>query len=135
MYRNILIPVALDHEHDIGEALGVADRLLAGGGKITALHVVESVPAYAAQYLPEGHMERRIEESRAALEALLGARTDVATEVTVGHAGRTIVDWAEEHGVDLIVIASHRPGLQDYFLGSTAARVVRHTASAVHVLR
>ncbi|RMD88474.1 MAG: universal stress protein [Alphaproteobacteria bacterium] len=135
MYRNILIPVALDHEHDIAQPLGVADRLLAEGGKITALHVVESVPAYAAQYLPEGHMERRLEEAKAALAEQLGARKDVAAEVTMGHAGRTIVDWADEHDVDLIVIASHRPGLQDYFLGSTAARVVRHTKSAVHVLR
>jgi len=39
------------------------------------------------------------------------------------------------HAVDLIVIASHRPGLKDYFLGSTAGRVVRHSPCAVHVIR
>ena len=36
---------------------------------------------------------------------------------------------------DCIVIGSHKPGLIDYLLGSTAARVVRHAPCAVHVLR
>jgi len=53
----------------------------------------------------------------------------------VGHAGRTIVDYATETGIDCIVIGSHKPGLNDYFLGSTSARVVRHAPCAVHVLR
>ena len=38
-------------------------------------------------------------------------------------------------GVDLIIVASHRPGLQDYFLGSTAAKVVRHAKCSVLVIR
>jgi len=42
---------------------------------------------------------------------------------------------AQEKGVDLIIIASHRPGLQDYFLGSTAAKVVRHAKCSVLVIR
>jgi len=42
---------------------------------------------------------------------------------------------AKEKDVDLIIIASHRPGLQDYFLGSTAAKVVRHATCSVLVVR
>ena len=59
----------------------------------------------------------------------------ISTRIISGHAGRTIVDHAVENHVDCIVIASHRPGLEDYFLGSTAARVVRHAPCAVHVIR
>ena len=55
--------------------------------------------------------------------------------VVYGHAGTSILEYAEEHGCDCIVIASHRPGLGDYLLGSTAARVVRHAACSVHVMR
>lgn len=135
MYRNILIPVALDHDHPIDPALDVARRLVDEGGKITALHVLESLPTYATQYLPEGQLERRLEEARAAIEAAAAGHDDLATEVISGHPGRAIIEWADDHDVDLIVIASHRPGLQDYFLGSTAARVVRHSDSSVHVLR
>ena len=135
MYKNILVPIALQHERDTGGAMDVAHRLLAEGGQITALHVMEAVPGYASQYLPEGHLESRHAEMQAALKAELGGVMDVKPVVISGHSGRSIVEYAEDHDIDCIVIASHRPGLQDYFLGSTAAHVVRHAGCAVHVVR
>lgn len=135
MYKNILVPIALDHGPKSGEALAVARELLAEGGKITALTVMEAIPPYVSQYLPADQEARAREETHAALQAELGGAADVKADVVAGHAGRTILDYAAEHGMDLIVIASHRPGLQDYFLGSTAARVVRHAPCAVHVVR
>ena len=68
----------------------------------------------------------------------LGALADEAgtdSEVLSGHTPLKILEYATEIGADLIIIASHRPGLQDYFLGSTAARVVRHAECAVLVDR
>ncbi|MDJ0627450.1 MAG: universal stress protein [Rhodobacter sp.] len=135
MYKNILVPIALEHERDTGSAMDIAHRLLAEGGKITALHVMEAIPGYATQYLPEGHMESRHTEMQAALKAELGGVKDVKPVVITGHAGRSIVEFAEDNDIDCIVIASHQPGLQDYLLGSTAARVVRHATCAVHVIR
>ncbi|WP_245271088.1 universal stress protein [Hoeflea phototrophica] len=55
--------------------------------------------------------------------------------VQARHPGSTIVEYAAAHEIDCIIIASHRPGLQDCFLGSTASRVVRHAKCAVHVIR
>ena len=48
---------------------------------------------------------------------------------------RAILAAAEERNADLIVIASHRPGLQQFLLGSTASRVVRHATCTVFVKR
>ena len=48
---------------------------------------------------------------------------------------KKILETAEDEGADLIIIASHQPGIQDYFLGSTAARVVRHAQCSVLVTR
>ena len=135
MYKHILIPIALDHEHTADEALAVARRLLDEDGKMTALHVMDELPGFAKQYLPQGHMETRRAQMEAALAEAVGGADGIGTAIVQGQAGRSIVDWAEDHGVDLIVIASHRPGFGDYFLGSTAARVVRHAGAAVHVLR
>ena len=42
---------------------------------------------------------------------------------------------AEEKKAELIIVASHQPGLQKYFLGSTAAKVVRHATCSVIVVR
>ena len=134
MYRNILVPVALDHERDVAGALAVARSLAADGGTITALTVVETVPSYIMAEFPEGHAERNRDGAAAALKEEVGG-ADVKTVAVSGHSARAILDYAEAHEVDCIVIASHRPGLQDFFLGSTAARVVRHATCAVHVVR
>lgn len=135
MYKNILVPMALEHNRDIGAAMDIARRLLDEGGKITALHVIEAIPGYAAVHLPDNYLEKRQSEAMASLKAELGGVGDVAAEVVTGHAGRTIEDYAEQHDNDCIVVASHQPGIQDFFLGSTAAWVVRHSRCSVHVIR
>ena len=135
MYKNILVPIALDHDRDTSEALGIAKALSAKGAKITALHVMEEVPAYVAQYLPEGQLEDNVKELAARMKEALAGEANIKIKVVSGHAGHAIVDFAKHNGVDCIVVASHRPGLTDFFLGSTAARVVRHAPCAVHVSR
>lgn len=135
MYSNILIPVALDHSHDIKEAMQIAQKLRAEGGKITLLSVVEPVPGYVAGYLPEGQLEKSRQEIKANLIADAEDGKDIDTRVIIGHPGSAIVDHAKDQDADLIIITSHKPGLQDFFLGSTAARVVRYSQCPVHVLR
>lgn len=135
MYKNILVPIALDHERDTKSALDLAHKLLDKSGKITALHVLEHVAGYAQQYLPQDQLAKRHTEAEASLAKEIEDQKQVEPVLITGHSGRSIVDYAESNGVDCIIIASHRPGLQDYFLGSTAARVVRHAHCAVHVIR
>ncbi|MBC7163627.1 MAG: universal stress protein [Roseovarius sp.] len=135
MYKHVLVPISFEAERDSAGALAVA-RLLAGDkGHISLLHVIEQVPAYVISYLPENYQS----EARKAIEADLaktaGDLPDASAHVVEGHAARTILDWAESHEPDCIVIASHRPGMQDLLLGSTAAKVVRHAQCAVHVIR
>ncbi|MBK1636354.1 universal stress protein [Rhodovulum adriaticum] len=135
MYKNILVPVAADHDPHLPEVLAIARRLRAEGGTITALTVAESAPPYVAQYLPEDQDARTRTTIHEELAADLAAESDIEIKVVSGHAANTIVDYAARKDVDCIVLHSHRPGLQDYFLGSTASRVVRHAPCAVHILR
>ena len=135
MYSNILVPVSFEADRNAREAMGIAQAIRAEGGKITLLHVMEQLPGYATEYLPADHAEKARQEIVTGLSALSEGVAGVTLEVVEGHSGRTILDWADRHGVDCIVIASHRPGMQDYLLGSTAARVVRHAACSVHVVR
>ncbi|RVT82630.1 universal stress protein [Rhodobacteraceae bacterium CCMM004] len=135
MYDNILIPVAPDHSHDPAEALAVARRLASPGARITALSVCDSTPGYVAAEMPVALIEDTRTEVLQELRADFKAEADVEVKVMHGHAATTILQVAKDDGHDLIVVASHRPGLQDIFLGSTAARVVRHAQCCVHVLR
>lgn len=51
---------------------------------------------------------------------------DTVTEVLRGEPYRTIIDYAENRGVDLVVMPTHaRRGLERFLLGSTTERVVR----------
>lgn len=136
MYKKILVPVVLDHEPNISSAMDAAHKLLESGGQILLLHVMEDVPGYIVGQLPSGILESNRNETESKLKAIannVGAH--VKSEVVSGNASRSILDYAEEKEADCIVIASHRPGLQDYLLGSTAARVVRHAGCSVLVIR
>lgn len=135
MYKHILVPISFDQDRDAAGAARVAQLLAGKDGRITLLHVMEQIPSYAISYMPREYLS----ESRAATEAELAKMTDdlpgAQAVVVEGHSGRTILDWAQANGVDCIVIASHRPGMQDLLLGSTATQVVRHAGCAVHVVR
>ncbi len=135
MYKNILLPIAPDHGGTFSKAYEVARRVSHNDARITALTVIEAVPGFAKLYLPKDHQE----EARAGILEALQSESDAAENVDVdvvsGHSGQTILDYANTNDVDCIVITSHRPGLSDFFLGSTAARVVRYFKGAVHVLR
>lgn len=135
MYTNILVPVAPDHGAVIAQSMQAARALMSPGGRITVLTVIEAIPSYVAQYLPQDQQDKNRAEMEASLAAEFAGLPEVSVMVKVGHAAQTILDVAEDGKHDCVVIASHRPGLQDYFLGSTAARVVRHAQCGVHVLR
>lgn len=135
MYKNILVPIALDHDRDSNQSLKIAQVLADEGAKITALHVMEEIPSYVAQYLPQGQIEDNSHQLEERLQQELGDLKGVKAKVVSGHAGHAIVDYATHNDIDCIVVASHRPGLTDFFLGSTAARVVRHAPCCVHVSR
>jgi len=136
MYKNVLVPMMLDHKA-LGEmATKVAQLLQDEGGSITLLHVMDGVPEYIRSELPKGVLEAGRKDALAGLEAVAGkAGISARSVVLTGHPGRSICDYAKENGINCIVVASHRPGLQDYFIGSTAAFVVRHAGCAVHVMR
>ncbi len=134
MYKKIIAALGLSHGHGVA-ALEAARQLKTEGGKIVALHVLEPVPGFASYYLPEDHESRIRKEAEAAIRERVGAKADAEIVVLSGSPGPAITEYAEEIGADCIIVGSHKPDLQDYLLGSTAARVVRHAPCSVHVLR
>lgn len=135
MYKTIMVPISFDNDRDAAGALEVAKLLAGDDGKILIIHVIEQIPAYVVSYVPAQYMDESRKAIRTELEEMAEQIPNAEGVLVEGHSGRTIVDYAEQHGVDCIVIASHRPGMQDLFLGSTAQQVVRHAPCAVHVLR
>jgi nucleotide-binding universal stress UspA family protein len=126
--------MALDHGIS-PQMLEIAKALLSPGGKITALHVYEAPQGSVGAYLDEDAVKAAYSRAKDKLAEKTADLEGVTAEIVKGHSSRTIIDYAEAHNIDCIVIGSHKPDLRDYFLGSTAARVVRHAPCAVHVMR
>lgn len=133
MYHNILVPVAYEPGFDTVRELSVAKALAAPDAQITLLHVMEAVPFFAIDYMPEGWRAELI----AAIEADMSAQSadipGVVVAVAEGEPGRTLLDHIIASGVDCVVMASHRRDTA--LFGSTASWVARHAPCAVHLVR
>ena len=110
----------------------------AGKAEITLLNVIPDLPGYVAAELPADIVKRVTTEAEEQLAQIVkDVKVDgkVDVELRSGRPHNQILQVAEEIGADLIVIASHQPGLGDYLLGSVAGKVVRHAQCSVLVER
>jgi nucleotide-binding universal stress UspA family protein len=136
MYKHIIVAVDLSHGETGKAQIAKAETLLDSGGVIRLLHVLEDVPTYVAAELPRDLNDRRQAEAKVELALMVdGTTSPVQTEIRTGAAASQILQCADDNDADLVMIASHRPGLSDYFIGSTAARVVRHAQCSVLISR
>lgn len=136
MYKTIIIPIDLDHIEKVKDMVDTAAQLGGKDAHLVLTNVVEDVPVYVAAELPGGIIDKSKEKAHEQLEGIakdVGTNTEVV--VRSGQAGTAIIATAEEKNADLIIVASHKPGMQDYLLGSTASRVVRHAKCPVFVIR
>lgn len=140
MYNKILVPVDVSHTPSGALALRAALNVAKGtDAKISLLAVVADVPNMVASQLPADFVEKAERTATDQLKAVAGEcgleEGSYGTSVRDGSTHHEILAEAESSGADLIVVASHRPELADYLLGSTAAKVVRHANCSVLVVR
>ncbi|MBI1219872.1 MAG: hypothetical protein GC186_15120 [Rhodobacteraceae bacterium] len=120
-----LILVATDMSERSDRAIARACLLARQQG--AALHVLHVVD----EELPAPIAEAEIASAEASLKALASAGEDfrgleVKVEISPGDPWRTIVQKADFHDVDLLVMGSHRQrGIADMFDGTTLERVAR----------
>lgn len=141
MYKHILLPVDLGNESSWKKALPTAVEYCGAFG--STLHVMTVVPDFGtpmvAQFFPPDHEKRMAEKARELLHRFVADRVPDSVKVqhivAEGTIYKMIIEMAEKIDADLIVMASHRPELEDYLLGPNAARVVRHSNKSVLVVR
>lgn len=136
MYKTIIVPIDPSYSERAKPMLDIAAKFHQEGARVILLTVIEEVPSFISVEIPEDVLERGEKEVVQILKQAAD-QAPFAVEIMVhrGHPANRILDTAETEGADLIVIHSHRPGWEDYLIGSTAARVVRHAKCSVHVLR
>ena len=113
--------------------------------RISLLSVINPMEAgYSAETALPSAAEEWYESAKAAAQQRFDEAAEMAAEagvsvdtvVEVGRPSRMIVEYAEEHDVDGIVMGSHgRKGVPRILLGSVAEAVVRSSPVPVTVVR
>lgn len=139
MYDTVLIAVDGSDaaSHAASQAIELAQL---SSAVLHVLHVVEMEPTYTKQGSVILEQERDSEERSAFGEQLTNeiaqqateSGVDVVTKVSSGTPAFVIADYADDIGVDVIVLGYQgRSGLKERVIGSTTERVIRMADTSV----
>ncbi|MDS0283340.1 universal stress protein [Haloarcula onubensis] len=143
MRKRILVPVDGSEQAAAAAAFAVEQF---PDATVVLLHVINpaeagysaqaSVPSFSEEWFEERQAEARtrFDELEAAARESGAERVERAIEV--GRPSKTIVEYADDHDIDQIVMGSHgRSGMSRLLLGSVAEVVVRRATVPVTVVR
>ena len=137
MYRKIMVPVDLEHTGALDKALSTAAGIAQQhGATITYVAVTASAPGAVAHDPDE--FDQRLRRFAAEQGRRFGVETDQLTRVSpdpTTDLNRTLLDVAEELDADLVVMASHVPGVVEHIFASHAGYVASHADMSVFVVR
>ncbi len=140
--KEILVPT--DFSEDSLKAVPYASLLAKRfGAKVYLLHVLDDLKGIAGFYVP--HISTEILEEEMEKEArrmlttfrkrYLKGLNDVEETLLKGAPEEEIVRFAQEKGVDVIVMASHgRTGMDRILLGSTVERVLKKASCPIFLV-
>jgi nucleotide-binding universal stress UspA family protein len=139
VFKRILVPIDVTEPSSWARSIPVMVEIAQrDDAHVTLVSVLPMQQAIGLSLAP-AMVILRMEQMEGELNALRGRLVPpgVKTEVIVrqGSIYSEILSVAREQQVDLIVMASHRPEMKDYLIGTNAARVVRHAACSVLVVR
>ena len=133
--KKVLVPVDFsENSKKVLEAAGYFS------GKCEAeLHVVfvvQSFDDYSGFFVP--HMpvakfeDEMVQAAEAKMDSFMAGQRDIETKVLVGDVAEEIIRYAEESGMDMIVMGTHGyKGLEKVMFGSVAEKVVRSSPCPV----
>ncbi len=137
MFQTIMVPVDLEHAALLEKALGVAADL-AAHYDATACYVgvTANTPGRLA-HTPEEYA-RKLEAFAQAQAGRHGHRA--TSKAVVSHdpavdLDHKLLDAVDESGADLVVVASHIPGIADAIWPSHGGRLASHAKASVLVVR
>lgn len=146
MSKNVLVP--LDRSEQAKKAFEWALEEF-GDANLTLVHVIEPLNVRyveeaqkeaGEELTPEESYEKVLEDTEDFLSRFVKKAEERGVEASYDHTqgkpSRGIVEYAEEHDVDHIVIGSHgRTGVSRVLLGSVAEKVTRRSPAPVTVVR
>ncbi|MEO0820173.1 MAG: universal stress protein [Pseudomonadota bacterium] len=137
MFAKIMIPVDLAHTEQMGKALEVAaETAKLHGAEACLVGVTQSAPTDIAPN-PEAFAERLAGFAAERSEGLgvpFKTHSEVSHDISV-ELETMLTRAADTIGADLIVMASHKPGLAEHIFASHAGYLASHADMSVFVVR
>ena len=140
MFQSILVPIDLADTDLAKPAIETAASLSkSSDGTVRLVNVMPMTPVMLAEYVPpdfDTQQRQSAEEALAIVARESGIESRrISIVVRQGGIYHEVLEEASNIGADLIVMTSHRPSMQSYFLGSNAGHVVRYAKCSVLVVR
>lgn len=132
MYAHILVPVSLDEDKDLTGLLAAVRHLAGQNAKVTLLHVLEDIPAYASSYLPFGYQDETRSQIETALTDIGGGLQNLTGLVLQGKPEKIIPDYVIAEQVDCVVLAP-RSGGNDLKPNDLLHHLLRLPGCSLHI--
>lgn len=142
-FRSILVPTDFSEQFMI--SLNYAKELAgSNGAQLHIIHVIEhSVYPADLGITQASFIDLEMQMNKKSMEQLESIKKDLERDkinailhVCAGRASEKIIEYANEHKIDLICIATHgRSGLEHLLFGSTTEKVLRKAPCPVLTVR
>lgn len=137
MFSHIMVPVDLVHKDTLSRALAVAgDMARHHGAKITVVSVGGELPGELG-HTPgefadtvEGFAKELRDRHAVDVEARPVVSHDPAVETTAA-----LMQAIDDTGADLVIMASHVPGILEHIFSSHGGYIAQHAKVSVFVVR
>lgn len=138
MYSRILVPVDLDQVDKLEKALDLAAKTAQqNDATVVYASVVDAIPT-SSKRTEGARMTEALDAFVDGQAATHGIRTDDIVTLRRDlhlNVGSEIIESAKTADCDLIIMASHVPGLKEHVLSSNAGYVASHAPMSVFVVR
>jgi nucleotide-binding universal stress UspA family protein len=137
MYKKIMVPVDLAHVDRLDKAIDTAtDLAKLYGIPLCFVGVTAQIPTAVAHNFEEfGEKLRAFGAAQAQRHGLEVDTKAYSSHDPAADLDDRLIAAAKEIGCDLIVMASHVPGLPEHFFASNAGAVASHAKVSVFVVR
>lgn len=137
MFELIMVPVDLEHEESLGRALSCAadiarihnSKVCYVGATMWAPNASSHAPAEYEKKLA-GFAEGQANQYGHSSSYKMMISNDPVTDID-----DVLLKAVKETGADLVVMATHKPGIGDYIWPSNGGRIAAHADASVFLVR
>jgi len=134
MYSKIMVPVDLAHVDHLTRALDTAESFAqVHGSDIVYVSITAQTPTQIAHNPAE--FSEKLQEFAKSRPGGKGQSHAIAAHDPSIDIDKLLLKAIADTGADLVVMASHKPGIADYFWGSHGGSLAAHATVSVFVVR